>query len=124
MINVFRKRYIIEVTSPKVRTSGIDIYYEFLMQLSDKIKMHVLVPPTIVKVPVENAYNKHLSDTNDCGITATMVWLESGVQLHTWPEYSFMTIDIYSCKDFNTDDVDEVLKSFFKPVEFVRKMVV
>lgn len=124
MVKVFRKRYIIEAIAPKLRLLGIDVYYEFLNQLTNRIGMHTIVPPIIVKIPVDNAFDKHLSKTDDCGFSAAMIWLESGVQIHAWSEHSFVSIDIYSCKDFSTDVVDDLFTLTFQPTQFVRKEVV
>ena len=49
------------------------------------------------------------------GISAQMIFLESGLQLHTWPEEKEATLDIFSCLKFDRILVEKAFKSFFKP---------
>ena len=49
------------------------------------------------------------------GITFMMPWVESGLMIHTWSEFNFLTVDIYSCKEFNPEDAAKVVKKWFNP---------
>ena len=51
------------------------------------------------------------------GISALVIFLESGLMVHTWPEERFATVDIFSCKEFRKDYVDEVIEYCFMPEE-------
>jgi len=45
----------------------------------------------------------------DSGITGFAVWLESHCSFHSWPEESFFSMDLFSCKDFDPDAaIDEI----------------
>lgn len=116
---IHRQRTILEITSQRLKTMGVEVYYEYLMQLTRELGMHVIVPPMIVKIPVEEAANKPLCEA-DYGISAFLIWLESGVQVHTWPEYSFASIDVYSCKPYDPALVLSVTNSFFVPDSIIR----
>ncbi|WP_440059699.1 adenosylmethionine decarboxylase [Thermogladius sp. 4427co] len=35
----------------------------------------------------------------DPGVTVFAVVLESHISIHTWPEFSFATVDVYTCGD-------------------------
>lgn len=84
---------------------------EFMDNLSEKLNMRILFPPVVVGIPVKNP--SPFCETNDKGLSGFMLWMESGCHIHTWPEYSFMSIDLYTCKEFNLDDALKVIKDFF-----------
>lgn len=118
-VPVFRQRSILELSSSRIRNLGVEVYYEYLMQLTKELGMHVIIPPVIVKIPVEDAVNPRLAEA-EYGISAIMVWLESGVQIHTWPEWDFISIDVYSCKQYDPVTVLDVSNRFFRPEEIIR----
>ena len=47
------------------------------------------------------------------GVSIASVYIESGAQLHTWPEKSQFYLDITSCKDFSEKDVIFAVSSYF-----------
>ena len=48
------------------------------------------------------------------GISGVLVLAESHISIHTWPERSFDTIDIFMCGDCNPYDCIAVLKKAFE----------
>lgn len=50
------------------------------------------------------------------GLSAVLIISESHISIHTWPEYGYVSIDVYTCgsrsKPYNTIDV---FKKYFKP---------
>ncbi len=38
------------------------------------------------------------------GVSIVGIVLESHITIHTWPEYSFATVDVYSCGDHTNPD--------------------
>ena len=44
------------------------------------------------------------------GITGFAIVSESHISIHTWPEYSYMGIDIFSCKEIKLDIVLQALE--------------
>jgi S-adenosylmethionine decarboxylase proenzyme len=50
------------------------------------------------------------------GISGVAMIAESHITIHTWPEYSFIAVDIYSTnKDADIDQVAQVMKNAFSP---------
>lgn len=50
------------------------------------------------------------------GVTVVAVILESHISIHTWPEYRFATVDVYSCGTHtNPIAAFEYIKSVLKP---------
>ncbi|MGA2402898.1 MAG: S-adenosylmethionine decarboxylase, partial [Syntrophobacteraceae bacterium] len=39
---------------------------------------------------------------------------ESHISIHTFPDKQYMSIDMFSCKPFDTDMAVETIKSYFK----------
>ncbi|MDE7112805.1 MAG: adenosylmethionine decarboxylase [Acetatifactor sp.] len=47
------------------------------------------------------------------GITYFAIISTSHFSIHTWPEYQYAAIDIFSCKDEVADGIAQVLKDLF-----------
>jgi len=106
---------------------------KYLREVTDVADMTPLVAPAVFSVPFANEltrYTKELEEEikslgielktvtdmrnrisarekGDGGCTGVTVWAESHAALHSWIENGFITIDLYSCKDF---DIDKVIK--------------
>lgn len=61
-------------------------------------------------------FKKHIQerDTEQGGVSAITVWLESHASLHSWPKDDYISIDLYSCKTFDYKPVLEFTKNFMK----------
>ena len=49
-----------------------------------------------------------------CGITATLYFVESYCIIDSWPETSFVHLNIVSCKPFSRSLVEEKIKPFLE----------
>jgi S-adenosylmethionine decarboxylase len=50
------------------------------------------------------------------GISGVAVIAESHISIHTWPEYGYAAIDVFTCgKDVEPYNAIEVIKKFFSP---------
>ncbi|MCS7002156.1 MAG: adenosylmethionine decarboxylase [Dehalococcoidia bacterium] len=50
------------------------------------------------------------------GVTGVAVISESHILIHTWPEYGYAAVDVFTCgKHVRPEDVVPVLKHYFKP---------
>ncbi len=47
------------------------------------------------------------------GYSIIQVIQESHIAIHTWPEYNYLAIDIFSCKKFNENKIIFLLKKIF-----------
>ena len=47
------------------------------------------------------------------GVTYFAIISTSHFSIHTWPEYGYAAIDIFSCKDDVVDGISQVLKELF-----------
>jgi S-adenosylmethionine decarboxylase len=51
------------------------------------------------------------------GITVAAIVSESHIVVHTWPEHAYIQIDISSCKDFEFEDVIQMIRDDYKLVK-------
>ncbi len=51
---------------------------------------------------------------NPIGVTYFAVISTSHFSIHTWPEYGYAAIDIFSCSDTVADGISQMLKELFK----------
>ena len=72
--------------------------------------------PCKMLAPVIEEFKQHIKqrDTEQGGVSAITVWLESHASLHSWPDDNYISIDLYSCKTFDYIPVLEFTKSFMK----------
>ena len=52
------------------------------------------------------------------GITGFAIVSESHISVHTWPEYNYLGIDIFSCKEIKPEIVLDVLQSYLRSVSY------
>jgi len=79
---------------------------QLLNLLKNLIKLTKSTPigkPTIKKF----TSNKHPY----VGYSIFQIIKESHISFHTWPEYNYLAIDIFSCKKFNSQKIINFLKS-------------
>ena len=99
---ITRRRLIVEATLDTLPSQ--ETISEYMIELSNVMNM------TIVSNPSFN-YEE------DYGLAAYMCWKESGMHVYTWKETdnrpNFVSIDIYTCKDFELKDVINFTKNRF-----------
>lgn len=83
---------------------------EFIFHILDtypeKIGMVKISPPQVLKYVGKNP--------KDWGLSGFVLIAESHISIHTFPEYSYVNIDVFSCKDFEPEKVIEDLKNYFE----------
>lgn len=82
-----------------------------LTELPDRMGMKRLIPPYVV----EAAGNKK---KDPGGYSGFVIIQESHVSVHTFPARRFVSIDVYSCKNFRTAPV----VSYFRRTFGIRKI--
>ena len=84
----------------------IDFIYNFLSKYPDEIGMTKIMPPYVFKyyAPVPE----------DWGISGFVIIAESHISIHTFPEKLYLSVDIFSCKDFDADKAIKDIINMFK----------
>jgi len=78
-----------------------------LKDLPDRIGMKSLITPYVVEARPENKL--------EWGISGFVMIYESHISVHTWPYKSYVSMDVYSCKDFDEKQLLVFLKKFWQP---------
>jgi S-adenosylmethionine decarboxylase len=84
-----------------------NLVYAFLDGMPDLIGMTKIMPPYIVSYPAPAGYPVG-------GLSGFVLIAESHISIHTYPENNFLLVDIFSCKNFNTDLAIAHIKGFFE----------
>ena len=86
---------------------------EFIYQLLDsyplQIGMSKISPPQVTRYIGTNP--------GDWGVSGFVLLAESHISIHTFPEHSYINIDVFSCKEFNPAQVIEMFQQQFHLVE-------
>lgn len=69
------------------------------------IGMRVIGGPYVIEFPAGNGKER--------GLSGVIILAESNITVHTYPEYSYVFIDIFSCRDFSFDNTVQMVKETF-----------
>jgi S-adenosylmethionine decarboxylase len=90
---------------PKEKLADMDFIFGLLDKFPDKIKMTKIMPPYVFKY--------HGRVPEDWGVSGVVLIAESHISIHTFPDKQHAFIDIFSCKEFDTDHARaELLRHF------------
>lgn len=79
-----------------------------LDELPDSIDMHKISEPNLVVHPGSpNSFDKG-------GISAFVLIAESHISIHTFNGYGFVTVDIFSCRNFDVDKATKYMIDKFE----------
>jgi S-adenosylmethionine decarboxylase len=87
---------------------NIDQGYEFLDKICIHLNMTKQTQPYIFKTCETTFPGKP-------GYSGWIPIIESGIQIHTSAHKGFISVDVYSCRKFDQDDVVEFVKKWFDP---------
>lgn len=91
---------------------NIDLIYEFLDVLPNRINMTKIMNPYVFYYDAKKE--------EDSGISGFVIIAESHISIHTFPNKNYLSIDVFSCKEFNTD----LVKTYTYDLFDVHKMEV
>ena len=102
------KHLIIRAEANKVPTDEEQLT-EWLREFIDSINMKILMGP----------YVKYCNVEGNRGITGIAVIETSHIAIHVWdePNPALMQIDVYSCAEFDVDEIAEKIKSDFDVIK-------
>ena len=102
------KHLIIRAEANKVPTDEKQLT-EWLKDFIDYIHMKILMGP----------YVKYCNVEGNRGITGIAVIETSHIAIHVWdePNPALMQIDVYSCAEFDVDEIAEKIKSDFDVIK-------
>lgn len=94
-----------------------EVLKEVFERLSRLMDLQIIAGPIIVR------YVGREDSPSGEGLSGFMVVAESHVSIHTDVRTGYASIDVYSCKKFDSQLVEEYLIKTFKPQKILRKMI-
>jgi S-adenosylmethionine decarboxylase len=98
---------------PKAPLEDLQLCYDVLNTLPEKLEMHKLIPPYLIPA----GSNLDAGGKDPGGITGMVIIAESHISIHTFAKRGFVSIDVYSCKPFNQKLAVKHFEDAFKPKE-------
>jgi len=83
--------------------------YDLLHKLPEHLGMHRLTTPYVVYDDWQMGRAK-----GDWGVSGFVMIYESHISCHTWPEMGYVSMDVYSCRDFDEKDTIKFLKEYWR----------
>jgi S-adenosylmethionine decarboxylase len=77
----------------------------FLDRCPDDMGMTKIMPPQV--------YTYRGREPKDWGVSGFVLIAESHISVHTFPERGYLNVDVFSCKDFDTDAVERDVRERF-----------
>jgi S-adenosylmethionine decarboxylase len=87
--------------------ANLEAIYEFLDHCPDLIQMTKIMPPYVFKY--------HGRVPEDWGVSGFVLIAESHISIHTFPERGYLSLDIFSCKDFDYNQAVAYVTQVFSP---------
>ena len=91
------------------KLKDVDLVHRFLDEYPSAIGMTKIAPPQV--------YTYHGKTPEDWGVSGFVLIAESHISVHTFPEREHVSIDIFSCKDFDPEASLSDLKTRFSLAE-------
>lgn len=105
------------IKSEGIKYAGIHIIIEFwdsdILKSMKKIKEALL---EAVKAAGATVLSTKLHKFKGGGVSGVIILSESHISIHTWPEYNYAALDIFTCgRSVKPQKAVPVLKKHFKP---------
>lgn len=97
--------------SSRKKLSDLSFIYKFLDEFPEIIGMTKIMPPYTI------SYTTGLKP-EDWGISGVVLIAESHISIHTFPEKEYFSLDVFSCKEFDVDQVTQEILSTFQPKRY------
>ncbi|MFH1566349.1 MAG: S-adenosylmethionine decarboxylase [bacterium] len=85
--------------------------YDLLDKLPPFLGMQALTPPFVINAPG----NEERGGKDPGGFSCYIIIAESHISLHTFVKRGFVSIDVYSCKEFDSNFATKYFEDAFKP---------
>jgi len=115
MSDVIRHKHLIIRAETKKTPEDPKWLHSWLVQLVDDIGMEICQGPITAYVDVPG--NK--------GLTGVVIIETSHIAVHIWDEVNpgLLQMDVYSCADFNPQDIFDKIEEAFEPVKLEYKFL-
>ncbi|MEB3203443.1 MAG: adenosylmethionine decarboxylase [Candidatus Sericytochromatia bacterium] len=97
------------------KLEDVGLVASILEELPAAIDMTRIMPPYVFK------YSGEVPD--DWGVSGVVLIAESHISIHTFPEKGYISLDIFSCRDFDVDYATDYIVREFKAERFEKQLV-
>lgn len=88
----------------------MELTYRFLERLVDDLGMTRMSAPVVIHAPRDKGVEIY---PDKAGVSGWVPLIESGIQIHSIEPTHFITLDVYSCKRFDSSVVFNLAKETF-----------
>ena len=88
------------------KLEDINFISSFLDEYPTEMDMTKIMPPYVFR------YNGSVAE--DWGVSGFVLIAESHISIHTFPEKRYLSLDMFSCKPFDTRTAAETIQKHFK----------
>jgi S-adenosylmethionine decarboxylase len=92
---------------PATRLGSVGALYSILDGLPERIGMTKIMPPYVFRHGVTGGATE--------GVSGFVLIAESHISVHTFPARRFVSVDIFSCENFDVEDALGALRGAFAP---------
>ncbi|MEK6974300.1 MAG: S-adenosylmethionine decarboxylase [Nanoarchaeota archaeon] len=92
------------------KLEDLNLIYRALDELPSEIGMTKIMPPYVFRYSGVKP--------EDWGLSGFVLIAESHISIHTFPEKRFLSVDIFSCKNFDTDFAQQYVRKLFNVGKF------
>jgi S-adenosylmethionine decarboxylase len=93
----------------------MELTYRFLERLVDRIGMTRMSQPVVMHGPTSHGVESY---PEKAGVSGWVPLIESGIQIHSMEPRRFITLDLYSCNNFDKQIVLDYAKECFGFTEY------
>lgn len=97
--------------------ANMSYVFHILEELPRVLRMHKLITPYVVSAPENNKKDPG-------GYSGFVMIQESHISVHTFPKRKFVSVDVYSCKNFDTEKTKRYLVKVFGVQEAETNVIV
>ena len=88
----------------------LELHYRFLERVVDKIGMTRMSQPVVMHGPTNHGQEIY---ADKAGVSGWVPLIESGIQIHSMEPKRFITLDVYSCKEFDKQVILDYARECF-----------
>ncbi|MBM3214546.1 adenosylmethionine decarboxylase [Candidatus Poribacteria bacterium] len=97
------------------RLTDLSLIYRFLDECPNQIGMTKIMPPYVFKYTGANP--------KDWGVSGFVLIAESHISIHTFPEKNYISLDIFSCKEFDPQEAVRLAEEMFGMQRYEHQML-
>lgn len=130
--NFVGRHMLIDVISKSNKINNQEAVYDYLIEQTNLLGMTIVHPPMVFKFPYTSGMTQRLKkkvndlggkildevlekDLLEGGVSGTVIWLESHSCFHSWINSNYFSLDVYSCQNFNSQEVLDLVINTFNP---------